>query len=186
MELSNFNNCYTDKNTTHSYLNLYEKLFKNKKNIAKNVLEVGIHRGGSIKLWHDYFTNATIYGVDIQDVIDDNTNIKKLSRIKLFTSNNAYDKTFVKKTFLDQNIEFDMILDDGPHTLESMKTFINLYSQVLSKDGILVIEDVQDINWLKHLEQEVPPHLKQYIEIYDLRYIKNRYDDIVFVINKTT
>jgi len=35
------------------------------------------------------------------------------------------------------------MLDDGPHTLESMKQFIKLYSQIMTDDGILIIEDVQ-------------------------------------------
>ena len=58
-------NTRTDKNTTHSYLPLYESLFKNKKETAQNILEIGIQNGGSIKLWRDYFINATIYGLDI-------------------------------------------------------------------------------------------------------------------------
>lgn len=77
-----------------------------------------------------------------------------------------------------------MVLDDGPHTLESMKLCILLYSQVLSDNGILIIEDVQHINWLEELKSVVPEHLKDFIWTYDLRHIKNRYDDIVFVINK--
>jgi len=55
----------TDKNTIHSYLPLYQKLLISKKETAKNVLEVGIHNGGSIKLWNDFFINANIYGVEI-------------------------------------------------------------------------------------------------------------------------
>jgi len=43
-------NSRTDKNTTHSYLPLYQKLLVNKKETAKNVLEVGIFHGGSINL----------------------------------------------------------------------------------------------------------------------------------------
>jgi len=52
-------NLRTDKNTFHSYLNLYENLLKSKKYSAKNILEVGIYKGGSIKMWKDYFVNAT-------------------------------------------------------------------------------------------------------------------------------
>ena len=47
-------NTRTDTNTTHSYLPLYESLFKNKKETAQNILEIGIQNGGSIKLWRDY------------------------------------------------------------------------------------------------------------------------------------
>ena len=44
----------TDKDTVHSYLPLYQKLLINKKETAKNVLEIGIYHGGSIKLWNDF------------------------------------------------------------------------------------------------------------------------------------
>ena len=77
------------------------------------------------------------------------------------------------------------MLDDGPHTLESMKIFIKLYSQLMTEDGILIIEDVQSWDWIDILSNEVPLDLKQYIQSYDLRENKNRYDDIVFTINKS-
>ena len=77
-----------------------------------------------------------------------------------------------------------MLLDDVPHTLESMKQFIRLYSQIMTPDGILIIEDVQSWDWIDILKNEVPEYLKEYVEVYDLRLNKNRYDDIVFVINK--
>ena len=54
----------TDKNTVHSYLDLYERLFYKKRSSALNILEIGIKDGGSIKLWRDYFSNAHIYGLD--------------------------------------------------------------------------------------------------------------------------
>lgn len=76
------------------------------------------------------------------------------------------------------------MLDDGPHTLESMVQFIKLYSQILTEDGILIIEDVQDIEWIEVLAHCVPDELKQYMRVYDLRENKNRYDDIVFTIDK--
>ena len=36
------------------------------------------------------------------------------------------------------------------------------------------------------LKNEVPEHLKPFIKIYDLRKNKNRYDDIVFTIDKSS
>ena len=53
----------------------------------------------------------------------------------------------------------------------------------MKDDGILIIEDVQSINWIDILKNEVPIHLKQYIKIYDLRSNKNRNDDILFTID---
>jgi hypothetical protein len=177
-------NSRTDKNTAHSYLDLYQSLLAPKKHSAKIVLEVGIHRGGSTKLWYDFFPNATVHALDILDSNEIPDDLKNKDRIVLHTSTNAYDETFFKKTFLDKNIKCDFMLDDGPHTLESMKEFIRLYSQLMTDDGILIIEDVQSIEWLPQLTEIVPEHLKKYIKTYDLRNNKGRYDDIVFTINK--
>ena len=178
------NNDRTDKNTKHSYLELYEKLLSSKKETAKNVLEVGVYNGGSIKLWHDYFTQATIYGLDIIKIKDMWDEIKNKKHIVLGCFD-AYNEDFFYSQLLKKNMKFDFMLDDGPHTLESMKQFIKLYSQIMTEDGILIIEDVAEWEWIELLKNEVPENLKSFVETYDLRPNKNRYDDIVFVINKT-
>ena len=181
------NNDSTDKNTTHSYLETYELLFSKRKTKTKNVLEIGIGdfeelNGGSVELWHNYFPNATIYAVDILDITRVFPHIQNNPPIQLFTGSNAYDQHFFETTFLDKNIKFDIIIDDGPHTLESMKQFINLYHQVLAPGGILIVEDVQDIDWIEHLTNVTPDSLKEFIKVYDLRNNKGRYDDILFTI----
>ena len=162
---------YTDKNTTHSYLELYQQLLVSKKETATNVLEVGIgdfgeKNGGSIKLWKDYFTNATIYGLDIlpiERVIDELLNN---DRVILYTNTDAYNTDFFTNTFLNKNIQFDFMLDDGPHSLESMIQFIRLYSQVMKDDGILIIEDVQSMDWIEILTNEVPDNLKPFVKVW--------------------
>ena len=179
-------NSRTDKNTWHSYLPLYQTILTSKKETAKNVLEIGIYYdGGSIKLWSDFFTNATIYGLDLLNIDDIWGGIKNNEKIILYTSTDAYDNDFFVTNFLNKNIKCDFMLDDGPHTLESMKQFITLYSQIMTDDGILIIEDVQSWDWIDLLKNEVPEHLKQFIKVYDLRENKNRYDDIVFTIDKS-
>ena len=186
-------NTRTDKNTIHSYLDLYTSLFINKRETAKNILEIGIGdgyacigNGGSIMLWHNYFINATIHALDIQDINKIWDEIKNNDRIKLYTSTNAYDENKFKVNFLDKNIKCDVVLDDGPHTLESMIDFIRLYSEIMTDDGILIIEDVQKWEWIDILKNHVPEALKQYVKVYDLRANKNRYDDIVFTIDKSS
>lgn len=182
--VSLIDNSRTDKNTTHSYLDLYEKLLCSKKETALNVLEIGIDRGGSIKLWSDYFPNATVYGLDIMHIDTIWDGLKNNDKIILYTSSDAYDEKFFNDTLLSKNIKFDMMLDDGPHTLDSMKKYITLYSQLLADNGVLILEDVADWNWIEQLKECVPDNLKEFVETYDLRQNKGRYDDIVFVINK--
>jgi len=177
-------NTRTDKNTAHSYLPLYQTLLESKKETARNVLEVGIDKGGSIKLWSDFFVNATVYGLDIIESEKVWDGIKNSDKIVLHTSTDAYDPQFFAANFLDKNIKFDFMLDDGPHTLESMKQFIQLYSQVMTDDGLLIIEDVQEWGWIDALISVVPETLKPFIKTYDLRHNKGRWDDIVFTIDK--
>jgi hypothetical protein len=185
--LANFaDNQLTDKNTAHSYLDLYEQLFLPIRKTATNILEIGIYWGGSIQLWRDYFPTAQIYAVDICNLdFIKKTSIKNDHCISLFTNTNGYNDTFIQTSFINKNIKFDMILDDGPHSLQSMIDFINKYLPLLSENGIMIIEDIQDFQWIEIFKQIVPQEYQKYIQIYDLRYIKNRYDDILFVINKT-
>ena len=168
---------FTDKDTTHSYLETYEKLMKDKCLTSKNILEIGVQYGGSMKLWNDYFVNANIYGIDISQAPIFLNEYKRINCLKM----NAYSQDSIDY-FSKQNIVFDFILDDGLHTLDSMIYFIKNYLQLLDTEGILIVEDVQDINWCDTFKTLVPNGYTY--EIIDLRHIKNRWDDILFVIKK--
>lgn len=169
----------TDKDTTHCYISsVYENLFNDMQDTCQNILEIGIHEGGSVKLWKEYFINATIYAVD------NNNNIELFKdatdeKIKLYI-NNAYDINFVNS--LPNN--FDLIIDDGPHTLESMIKFLEYYQPKLNDNGILIIEDIQDINWVENLKSPILPENTENYTVYDLRSIKGRTDDILLIIDK--
>lgn len=184
MSLKEISKQYTDKDTVHDYLDTYEAFFNKKKYQKINILEIGIREGGSIQLWRDYFENGQVYGIDIspsneiivKSIINDD-------RITLFTGVNAYDDNFVKNNVSD--IKFDYMIDDGPHTLESMIYFVQQYSNLLKDDGVLIVEDVQNIEWIQHLTDKTPEYLKKYIKVYDLRKNKGRYDDILFIIDKS-
>ena len=167
-------NILTDKNTEHSYLELYENIMHKNKFTAKNILEIGINVGGSIKLWNDYFINATIYGLDI---IESPDFLNKYPRINTFKIN-AYTIDSVNY-FVEKDIKFDFIIDDGPHTLESMIFTLIHYSKLLTPRGVLIIEDIQSIEWA-YLFEKITNKYKENTHIYDLRENKGRYDDIVF------
>lgn len=181
-------NSRTDKNTLHHYLPVYDDLLASIKDSAVNVLEIGIADGGSIKLWHDYFVNATIHGIDcmlLERVWDE---LKYKERIKLYTSSalnvkkvDAYDPQWVKSTFAGKT--FDFMLDDGPHTFESQVAFINLYLPLLARGGILIIEDIADFDYLAKFKALVPSNGYS-VRMYDMRNEKCRYDDIVFVVSR--
>lgn len=168
----------TDKHTAHCYIDhLYDELFLPIKNSATNILEIGVAKGGSILLWRDYFSNAIIHGVDIQqNLLSDHTDDK----IKIYCDN-AYDSCFID-SLLDNY--FDVIIDDGPHTLDSMRIFVSKYLSKIKYDGYLILEDIQDISWVDDIKSHIDKSIISKNILYDLRSVKKRYDDIALVIKK--
>jgi hypothetical protein len=175
------NNALTDKNTDHSYIDTYETLFGRLRTSATRVMEIGIYDGGSIGLWSDYFTNASIYGVDLAPLRPASTFLNGYPRVNLKTQVDAYSPTTIGWW---KGMQFDVIVDDGPHTLESMKICVSSYSKFLTETGVLVVEDIQNISWIEELRAATPDELKPFIKVFDLRSVKGRYDDILFVIDK--
>ena len=180
---------YTDKNTKHSYLPLYEKLLNPIHNSAKHILEIGIgdfnkKNGGSIIMWADFFETAQVHAVDILPKERVYDALLTNQQINVYCESNAYNYEFVKTQFIDKNIKFDFVLDDGPHSPESMISCIELYHNLLTPGGILIIEDVRSVEQFSQLREATPEYLKQYIKTYDLRHNKGCRDDLVFTIDK--
>ncbi len=130
---------HTDKVDSHVYTEFYGPFLSPRRLTVKRVLEIGVSDGGSIAMWHKFFPNAEIFGVDIK--MNGSPVIKKLKqepRVHLFKGD-AYSRRFVNKL---KDLKFDIILDDGIHDMPSWKKFLKLYPALLAKDGILMIEDI--------------------------------------------
>lgn len=166
---------FTDKHLQHDYIPVYEKLMSPYRDRAKNVLEVGICNGGSLALWKKYFKSATIIGLDSTHV--------HCAHEFLFLEGVMYRwGSAYEKSVLDSLPEFDIGIDDGPHTLETMTFFVAEYSKKVAPGGMLIVEDVQDYSWFEELQKHVPANFKS--EIIDIRANKNRYDDMMFVLRR--
>lgn len=166
----------TDKNTVHSYVSaFYEDTFLPYKDKEVSILEIGIARGDSLLLWEKYFKNSKlIYGLDNHDQLSlEVRNHPKL--IKIFS--NAYTEQIANML-----PSFDIIIDDGPHSLDSQKKAIELYLGKVNPGGIFVIEDIQEESSISVLKDTVPEHLKEHCSFIDLRSVKGRNDDMMFVI----
>jgi trans-aconitate methyltransferase len=129
----------------HHYLSrCYDTFFAKYQNRSINVLEIGVASGGSLILWKDYFPNAQIFGVDVGN--DDRfnnclNNVKDIPNITVRKSD-AYTQELV-----DQLPNLDIIIDDGPHTLDSHYKLFDLYMPKLNPGGMLIIEDIEMIEW---------------------------------------
>jgi len=126
----------TDKYWHHNYTHLYDKhLNLNKK---PNILEIGVKRGASIKMWKDAYPKATITGVDIADVSNEPMVRKTNDFTLLLGSQN--DKEFLKE--VAGHGKFDLIIDDGSHQpVDQIISFEALWGS-LNKSGVYIIEDI--------------------------------------------
>ena len=179
----------TDKDTYHSYIELYEQLLAPFVDKAITLVEIGIQYGGSMLLWQDYLPKAQFVFVDnvnsIHPKILDHLDPSRISLLfqDAYSEINANAVSRIADSGLPGGIDF--IIDDGPHTLQSQIDFLRLYLPLLNKGGIALIEDVQDVQWFASLEAEAEKAGSEFtFERVDLRHVKGRYDDLVFVVKR--
>lgn len=132
----------TDKiDTVHtykglSYLDIYEKYFNTFKNKSINLLEIGVLRGDSLKVWKQYFPKGKIFGLDI----DPSAKQYEEDRISIQIGSQADED--VLNTLCDRAKGFDIIIDDGSHVNEfTIKSFEYLFKK-MKAGGIYIIEDL--------------------------------------------
>ena len=139
----------------------YNPLFAPIKNNVSNILEIGIQNGYSLRLWRDFFTNANIYGVDI-DLVD--LSLFYEDRITpIYTD--AYNTSFTNTL---KDAYFDIVIDDGPHTYESMVFFLQNYITKVKPGGFLILEDIVDRSWTPSLIECIEEQTN-FITVYDMR-----------------
>jgi len=129
----------TDKGTGssgHLFTEVYEYFFLPLKYTARKILEIGIAEGASLKMFQDYFPNAGYYGIDIEDSSRLNSDT-----VKTFVADQS-DRKQLKKFIDVHGFNFDIILDDGGHTMEQQQVSFGYLFRYLKPGGYYIIEDV--------------------------------------------
>lgn len=126
----------TEYSSKHGFSDIYDDYFINFKNQSINILEIGAHDGSSLKMWYEYFPNAIIVGLDIDDKTQFNND--RTSCGILDQSKKEHLEYFIKNT----NIKFDIILDDGSHHISDQQITFGYLFPLLNPSGIYVIEDL--------------------------------------------
>ena len=142
---------YFDNNTNRlihkweHYFEIYDRHFSAYRNKEIVVLEIGVFQGGSLQMWKNYFgPKAKIYGIDI----DPDCKKFEEENIEIFIGSQS-DKIFLNE--LKQKIPLvDILIDDGGHTMNQLKTsFDELFSHVKA-DGIYALEDLHTCYWIDY------------------------------------
>ncbi len=129
--------CGTDKSSNgHSYANYYDLIFSPIRYHPVNLLEIGIDKGDSLRMWHKYFQHGEIHGIDIRG------GYEYLHEFYIKTHIVDQSKRGELIVFAEQYPNyFDIILCDGSHEAEDdILTFETLFPY-LKSGGFYVLED---------------------------------------------
>jgi hypothetical protein len=151
----------------HTYTPTYNSILDPLRNTTTLFLEIGIGNaplmapivgieykpGASLRMWRDYFPNATIVGCDIMESVL----FHDEERIKTFYADQSNPESLlslVKHTIQPPNTYIDIILDDGSHFVEhQIVSFKTLWEFVRPNGGLYIIEDIltSSVEILKNL-----------------------------------
>lgn len=109
---------YGSDKAEHGYMPFYEEtLPKN----PKKILEIGVLRGSSIRMWKEYFPEATIHGLDL---FEENP-VPDIEEV-VWHKGNQCDWLVLEQL---RKQDFDIIVDDGSHNArDQMITFYGLFN----------------------------------------------------------
>ena len=136
----------SDKNSRHSYANVYEDLLAGKE--APRILEIGLgslndfpyaglRPGCSLKAWRRRYPESIIIGADI-----DPESVQSVSELAFLVDQTDPSSLEGLSRNLKEYGRFDLIVDDGFHDPHAnVQTLIKLLPH-LAEDGAYVIEDV--------------------------------------------
>ncbi|MCJ7592327.1 MAG: class I SAM-dependent methyltransferase [Woeseiaceae bacterium] len=142
----------TNVHKWHHYFDIYTKHFEAYRNYPIRMLEIGVFRGGSLRMWKDYFhPDSTIVGIDIDKTCKDH----EIADRKVFVRiGSQADPDFLAEVTAEFG-PFDIILDDGSHKTHHQNiSFGALFRDALTDGGCYMVEDVHTNYWLKHVDSE--------------------------------
>ena len=148
----------TDKRPNrHGYTPQYHKLLSDKK--IDHFLEIGCYNGGSHAMWLEYFPEAMIYGIDLDDL-----KIRKTSKVCKFNPRlvlvemDQSNRKKVSKWADSLGVSFDVVLDDGSHRVSHQIASFEALWQFVSPGGVYIVEDIFTSYWADssrgYLDQE--------------------------------
>jgi SAM-dependent methyltransferase len=129
----------SDKGTIeHRYTDFYESMLAPMRVSAERVLEIGVFKGASLRVWRDYFPNATVYGMDLKDC---SAEVAGEERIVTDVADQA-NREDLRRFVSGRPGQFDLIVDDGGHSMEQQQVSLGTLFPYLRPGGVYILEDL--------------------------------------------
>ena len=134
----------TDKSKDdHKYVDLYMMLFDPIRTRVRNVTEVGVAHGQSLRMWHDYFANAVVWGVDNKPAHKSLPSyFRRLGRTRMVLLDAYALKAHDVQRLRWVEESMDVIIDDAVHKTPQMQHLLILLWRFVKPGGYYIIEDV--------------------------------------------
>jgi hypothetical protein len=127
---------YLPSKRNHNYLPYYWLHFRDLRDSVRQMLEIGLQTDRSIRMWEEFFPNATIYGIDL----DKSCLAFEGGRRRVFIGDQS-DRAFLQEVVAHIGAPLDIVVDDGSHLVaHQLATFEYLFP-TMSDHGIYVLED---------------------------------------------
>ena len=127
----------TDK-IRHGYLDVSDAILAPWVDEEITLLELGIYRGGSLKLWRDYFPRGAVVGIDRKLP----QNFRPGERIQVFEGSHGNKRFLAEVANRTAPDGFDIIIDDASHIgAKTRIAFWYLFDHHLKPGGLYAIED---------------------------------------------
>jgi 23S rRNA U2552 (ribose-2'-O)-methylase RlmE/FtsJ len=158
------------------YFPIYDQEFSHLRGKNIQILEIGVYRGASLKLWKKFFgENARIIGIDIdQNCKQFDQSIKNI-HVEI---GSQADPVFLK-TLIDKYGPFDLIIDDGSHVVShQLASFNALFLEGLKNSGTYFIEDLEGNYWdngLKDRKHTTVDLIKLLMDLQNCIYLNSSY-----------
>lgn len=136
MDLHTIGNQYNTNKTWHNYCRFYDRILSPIRETCERMLEIGIDQGSSLRMWRDYFHNATVFGVDYNPA----TLLREEDRITCAQADQSNPVQLYN--IVSTWGSFDFIIDDGSHIVSHQKNSIEYLWKCLKPKGVYIIEDL--------------------------------------------
>ena len=130
--------CGTDKrsNGCHNYLKYYEQFLAPLRDEKIKLLELGVYAGASLRMWSEYFQNASIIGLDYDDTKAQEDLQKRIHIVQA-------DQTDSDRLYnLFNGMELDVIVDDAGHQGHAQIISFTTLFPLMKSGGYYFIEDL--------------------------------------------
>lgn len=129
----------------HHYIPIYDKYFGAYRNKRFRFLEIGVSKGGSLRMWRQYFgPEAIIFGVDVDPACSAHNGAFAEVRI-----GSQSDAEFLMRV-VEEMGGVDVVLDDGSHRMSDIVFSMRTLFPLLNKNGLYLIEDLHTAYWKKY------------------------------------